>query len=159
MSYSAITIADELLKIAKRKGRRLTPLQLMKLVYIAHGYSLAVLNRDLFSDRIEAWKYGPVIPDLYRATKHYGRHEIPTDRIDDTPSTVDDQVQAFLEEVFAKYGHLSGFALSSLTHKSGTPWDKVYRGGVYNAEIPDSLIREHYVTLAHEHANYSGAVA
>jgi uncharacterized phage-associated protein len=66
---TAFTVADEILKIAKRKGLHITPMQLLKLVYIAHGWSLAILGRDLFPDRIEAWKYGPVIPDLYRATR------------------------------------------------------------------------------------------
>ncbi|MBB4285753.1 Panacea domain-containing protein [Roseospira goensis] len=157
--YSAITIADEILKIAKRAGRALTPLQLMKLVYIAHGYSLAVLNRDLFPDRIEAWKYGPVIPDLYRATKRFGRREIPFSCIDDGDTAVDSETRQFLEEVFSKYGHLSGYALSSLTHRSGTPWDRVYRDGAFGLEIPDDLIRDHYVMLAHEHAQDPGATA
>ncbi|NIX76780.1 Panacea domain-containing protein [Microvirga terricola] len=148
--YSAIIIADEILKIAKAKGASLTPLQLMKLVYIAHGWSLALLRRDLFGDRIEAWKFGPVIPDLYQATKHFGRNVIPPELIANTPSGVDTDTKVFLEDVFQKYGHLSGYALSSLTHKSGTPWDQVYREGIMGIEIPDNLIRTHYEKLLHE---------
>ncbi|MEX1035963.1 MAG: type II toxin-antitoxin system antitoxin SocA domain-containing protein [Sneathiella sp.] len=146
-NYSAITIADEILKIAKRKDKSLTPLQLMKLVYIAHGWSLALRDVDLFPDRIEAWKFGPVIPDLYHATKHFGRKEIPLDRISDEPSNVDGDTRSFLEDVFEKYGHLSGFSLSSLTHKSGTPWDQVYENDVFNIEIGDELIRNHYKAM------------
>ena len=156
--YSAITIADEILKISKAAGRTLTPLQLMKLVYIAHGYSLAY-GRDLFTDRIEAWQYGPVIPDLYRATKHFGRNPIPLEMIDDNPPAVDTETKNLLEDVVAKYGKLSGYALSSLTHKSGTPWDRVYRPGIMGIEIPDDLIRDHYKGLLDERRLNPGTVA
>jgi uncharacterized phage-associated protein len=62
-------VADAILKIAKEQGKPLTPLKLMKLVYIAHGWHMAIENQDLFNNRIEAWKYGPVIPDLYQVTR------------------------------------------------------------------------------------------
>jgi uncharacterized phage-associated protein len=143
---TATTVADEILKIAKRRDTSLTPMQLMKLVYIAHGWSLAILNRDLFSDRIEAWKYGPVIPTLYQATKRFGREPIPSHLIeDDEPSPLEHDVQEFLEDVFSKYGHLSGINLSNLTHRPGSPWDQRFRDGEINIEIPDDLIREHYL--------------
>lgn len=143
--YDALTIADEILKIAKSKGKSLTPMQVTKLAYIAHGWALAILKRDLFRNRIEAWQYGPVIPDIYHATKHYGRSPIPLSMIGDPEvSAVDGETRAFLEDVFNKYGHLDGISLSYLTHQSGTPWDQVYKPGVRRIEIPDHLIKQHY---------------
>ena len=156
--YSALIVADEILKIAKGKGMKLTPLQLMKLTYIAHGWSLAILKKDLFQDRIEAWKFGPVIPDLYHATKHFGRNEIPFDQIGEADSTsVLPEDRTFLEDVTSKYGSLSGFALSNLTHKSGTPWDQKYRDGEFGIEIPDSLIKDHYMGKLNERQDSSAA--
>ena len=152
--YSALTVADEILKIAKVKKKTLTPLQLMKLTYIAHGFSLAVLGKDLFQDRIEAWKFGPVIPDLYQATKHFGRAAIPLEMIEDAAnSNVSAEDNEFLKDIFEKYGNLTGFALSSLTHKSGTPWDQVFQEGVFGIEIPDSLIKDHYLGKLNEPAS------
>jgi len=150
--YPVLTIADEMLRIAKRKGRQLTPMQLMKLVYIAHGWSLAVMGRDIFSDRIEAWKFGPVIPTLYQAAKRFGRDEIPNSLVDDSPSGIlDEEMQAFLDDVFLKYGHLSGIQLSNLTHMAGTPWSEVYEGGMTNNEISDHLISRHYLEKLNEY--------
>jgi uncharacterized phage-associated protein len=156
--YNAITIADEILRLAKKQGKSLTPLQLMKLVYVSHGWSLALRNVDLFPDRIEAWKYGPVIPDLYHATKHFGKNPIPLNAIDEAkPSSVDTQTFSFLKDVHSKYGHLSGIQLSSLTHKSGTPWDQVYKEGVFGIEIPDTIIKNHYLGLLNERQKSSAA--
>lgn len=154
--YSVQVIANEVLKIAKRKGLSLTPMQLMKLVYIAHGWSLAVMKRDIFSDRIEAWKYGPVIPSLYQSTKHFGRDPIPHNLISDQElSEVDSQLEEFLNDVVSKYGHLSGIQLSNLTHMQGTPWYKVYRPNVMHLEITDDLIREHYAEKLNEYRQSS----
>lgn len=141
--YSVLDVADDILKIAKARGDELTPLQLMKLVYIAHGFYLAMRSGDLFGDRIEAWKYGPVMPDLYQATKKFGRKKIPLTLVDDSPSGVGVDDHKFLKDVYEEYGHLDGISLSSLTHKQGTPWSKIFDGSM-GAEIPDSLIKDHY---------------
>lgn len=143
--YDVLTVADDILKIAKERGKTLTPMQLVKLTYIAHGWALAILKRDLFRNRIEAWKYGPVIPDLYHATKSYGRNPIPLGAISNsgTPS-VDPETHKFLVDIFNKYGHLEGITLSYLTHQSGTPWDQVFNPYQRHIEIPDPLIKAHY---------------
>lgn len=147
--YDVLTVADAILRIAKSKNKSLTPMQLVKLTYIAHGWSLALRERDLFQNRIEAWQYGPVIPDLYHATKQYGRNPIPLERIGELKDiAVDQQDSAFLSDVFDKYGHLDGITLSYLTHQAGTPWAQVYSHGSRNIEINDELIKKHYKDLA-----------
>lgn len=147
--YDVLDVADAILKIAKKKGKELTPMQIVKISYIAHGWSLALRDKDLFKNRIEAWKYGPVIPDLYQATKSYGRLPIPAAAIGDVSDMpVSEEDADFLEKVFDKYGHLDGISLSYITHKAGTPWTTVYQPGVMNIEIPDELIVRHYRELA-----------
>ena len=152
-----VDVADEILRLAKQRGRPLTPLQLVKLAYIAQGWSLAVRNRSLFNERIEAWKYGPVIPDLYHATKKYGRDPIPFDLIEDNRRSVDDETSRFLDDVVEKYSHLSGWALSSLTHRTGSPWQKVFEDGVFGIERPEGLIRDHYRGLHDEYRSRTTA--
>lgn len=139
----AQTIADDILKLAKRRGLELTPMQLVKLVYIAYGWNLAMHNKKLFDDRIEAWKYGPIIPSLYQATKHFGRNIIPHSLIADSPISNPD-LEVFLDSIAEHYGHYSGIALSNLTHRQGTPWQQVYRPNVVGIQIPDDLIKAHY---------------
>lgn len=144
MTYSVLSIADEILRIAKSKGHSLKPLKLMKLTYISFGWHLAIKKRPLFSEDIEAWKYGPVMPDLYRATKKFGRNSIPMNLIEDEGFATDIKTREFLEDVYEKYGSKSGIYLSNLTHKSGTPWHKVFRPNTFNIDIPHNLIENHY---------------
>lgn len=143
-----LTVADAVLKIAKKRGHQLTPLQLMKLVYITHGFSLALRNKPLFHNRIEAWRHGPVMPDLYQATKNFGRNQIPLSKVgNEDDISLDEQEVGLVTSVFDKYSHLDGIALSYLTHQSGTPWDETYQPGWNSAVIPNELIKSHYEDL------------
>jgi len=148
--YDAITIADAILGIAKEAGNKLTPMQLVKLTYIAHGWSLGLERGALFNNRIEAWKYGPVIPDLYQVTKKYGRKYIPFDLIETDSSKIDEATRTFLQSVYNAYKKFDGIQLSYLTHMSGTPWDALYRDGIQHIEIPDDLIEKHYKRIKNE---------
>ena len=55
---SAVTVANKILELASAKNLKLSPLQLMKLVYMSQGWNLALNDAPLFDDRIEAWQYG-----------------------------------------------------------------------------------------------------
>ena len=46
-------------------------MKMQKLVYLAHGWHLAIHDRPLISENFEAWPYGPVEEDLYHIFKPY----------------------------------------------------------------------------------------
>lgn len=58
-------IANLFIDLANENEDSITNSSLNKLLYLAQGWSLALLDRPLFSDEIEAWEFGPVIPAIY----------------------------------------------------------------------------------------------
>ena len=140
---NAQSTADDILKLAKRDGKAFTPMKLMKLTYISYGWYLAMNDRKLFNDRIEAWKYGPVIPALYQASKRFGNQAIPHDLIADSALSRP-ELETFLSGVVENYGKYPDIALSNLTHRAGTPWKQVYNPDIPDIEIPDNLIHAYY---------------
>ena len=81
MAYSARTVANYLIEAkSKEGGTPPTPMQLLKLVYIAHGWNLAINDRPLINDRVEAWRYGPVIPKIYQDLKQWGNTPVTWQR-------------------------------------------------------------------------------
>jgi uncharacterized phage-associated protein len=131
-------------------------MQLVKLTYISHGFSLALDDQPLISDGVEAWKYGPVIPPLYKAVKRFGSATIhgSIDRpIWTSGQTVSDSDRQLLKEVFEKYGKLSGAQLSSLTHRPGTPWFATYNPNGWSDGISNASIKAHYKDLITAGAN------
>lgn len=69
--YDSRVVANRFLELAQERNDTLTPMQVLKLVFIAHGWTLGLLGRPLIRDEVEAWQYGPVIPALYRAVSRF----------------------------------------------------------------------------------------
>lgn len=153
MTYSPATIANYFLDKASKEGRAVTPMQLLKLVYIAHGWHLGYLGAPLINEEVQAWRYGPVIQSLYNRLKHYGSGAVreliqtgPMPWIRD--AAVDPQSASLLDSVWHNYAGYSGIQLSAMTHQDNTPWSIAWHreGGhaQYFAPISDALIEQHY---------------
>lgn len=126
---------------------------LQKLVYIAHGWNLAISREPLVSQQPEAWDNGPVFRSLWNHIRDYGIDRVQRLLVDPVTkeliqTDLTDSEASIVDHVWDKYGHYSGHQLSRLTHKPDTPWTKSYLRRGRNAPIPDSETKEHYVQLA-----------
>lgn len=151
MPYSAIKIANEFLRLAgtETPARALTPLQLIKLVYIAHGWSLVHLQSPLLNEPPQAWQYGPVIPSLYHAIKQFGSNPVRFPIEGDTdPQQLSPEARDLIRAVYQAYGRLSGIQLSNMTHLPDTPWSHTWASAGKNAVISNNVIQEHYRVLS-----------
>lgn len=145
VSVSPEAVANEFLALARRDGRALTNMKLQKLVYIAHGYTLAILDEPLIARSPQAWQYGPVFPSLYRELREFGSGEV-TGELEASDRVTDDVQKEVIVGVWDAYGGRTGVQLSALTHKPGSPWAKHYNGE-RSVAIPDEVIKEHYDQL------------
>ncbi|MBN9555723.1 MAG: DUF4065 domain-containing protein [Alphaproteobacteria bacterium] len=151
--HDSRTIANEILRVAEAHGNSLTPMQLLKLAYIAHGWSLGLYGNPLISNDVQAWQYGPVIPDLYNAVKNFRGRPVQFP-IEGAPhgDVLTPAEANLIRQVVQLYGDKSGPALSRLTHAPGTPWAQVYEDGTFGIDIPNDIIEDHYKRLAKERA-------
>ena len=141
--YQSTCVANKLLKIASKNNKTFTPMQIIKLVYLAHAWMLALHMRPLIEEEVEAWKYGPVIPQLYQAIKNYKSN--PVVLITCQSQKFDKDAQDIIQQVYDKYGHFDGIELSMLTHEKNSPWEIARRNG--NSIISNDLIMHHYKKL------------
>ena len=118
-------------------------MRLLKLVYAAHGWALATLNRPLIADRIEAWKYGPVIPTVYYAFRRQGVYNLS--EITVYPRGLEPEIEKLIRDTYMLYRENSDMQLSRATHVRNGPWDLAFSNDGEFSEIPDSLIRAHYL--------------
>ena len=51
-------------------------MKLQKLVFLTHAWHLAIYDEPLIIERVEAWRYGPVISNLYHEFKIFGKRPI-----------------------------------------------------------------------------------
>jgi uncharacterized phage-associated protein len=154
--YDARQIANWFVGRAAQDGRRLSIMALLKLVYIAHGWHLEMRRSPLIANKIEAWKYGPVIPDVYNAFRQQGidvHSPVPAPGMAPAASDIH-----LLEEIYRIYGSLPATKLSDLTHEPGSPWDTATRRWGWFASIPNDLILPHY-EMKREQANRAATSA
>lgn len=157
-------IANEFIRIAAARGRMLDQIRLQHLVYIAHGWCLALHGEPLTGDRPEAWKFGPVYRRLADALARYGLdpvcREISNGEIypgflcgnPDEPAAA--PLEAVEREVIARtyehYGELAPGQLSACTGKHElAPWAGVFAGGAgLFRDIDHKLIKAQFAALA-----------
>jgi uncharacterized phage-associated protein len=150
---SSVIVANRFLELADAKNDKLTPMQLLKLVYIAHGWMLGLYGRPLIKDKVEAWQYGPVIPALYQHVRKYKGAPVTKKistyfEVSDMDALEDDVVS----QVYGAYGSKPGMQLSRITHAQGTPWELTYEDGSFGLTIPTDIIEDHYKKLAEQSA-------
>ena len=146
--HDARSVANLFIELAEGAGSPLTPMQVQKLVYLAHAWMLALYDRPLINEPFEAWKYGPVLPMLYHCLSHYRGdpitgYSLPLHSEDER--AFDDAEKSIITQVFQKYGHLSGPRLSALTHQPGSPWHQA--DGRRDRYISNDVIKKYYVKL------------
>lgn len=147
--YDARAIANEFLKL---KDGPANQMWLQKLVYIAHGWNLAINREPLVEDRIEAWDGGPVLRVIWNHFRDLGRNgkDSLLARADGVSfeAALSDSERAVIQHVWKRYGSYSGNELSMMTHQEGTPWSNAYFGRGRNAALDNVDIQQHFTELA-----------
>jgi len=85
-------------------------MKLQKLLYFSQRESLAILNKPMFSEKFEGWKYGPVS----REVRTYFTQE---DGIQTYTEDIKSENKYIVNNVILEYGSLASWKLSEMTHK------------------------------------------
>lgn len=146
MAVHANIIANEFIALAHQEDKQLTNMQLQKLVYIAQGYNLALLNQCLYFNNTHAWQWGPVVPNLYKKLQQYGPGIVanPITIQEDIVSPIPTESKEIITAVWDSYGSYTGGQLSSITHQSDSPWSVTWAEKHFSI-IPIKRITAHYL--------------
>jgi uncharacterized phage-associated protein len=113
---TALDVAQYFLAVAPEE-EGITHLKLEKLVAYAQALSLALLDRPLFPDEIEAWEHGPVVASVYNEFKGNGRAPIPAKLSEQKArEKFDDEQKFILETTNGFYGEYETWALRNRSH-------------------------------------------
>lgn len=146
MPHDSRKIANRLISIADEDHGSMSIMRLLKFAYLAHGWTLAIIDKPLVNDHVQAWKYGPVIPSIYYAFRPYGVYRLPPIPLvkEVEEIKIDDKIDDLLISVYDLYKHLSDSQLSELTHMKGGPWHITYKPNTRHLIIPNDLISQHF---------------
>ncbi len=132
------------------RDNKITPMKLVKLVYISHGWYLGITDNALIDQNPEAWQYGPVIPSVYHFYKTCGSSSIDPDKYNYSDSELPEKIKSLLRKIWQVYNEYSALQLSDMTHRVGSPWYQTVHNRLnYTQQIHDNLIRDYYKKRIH----------
>jgi uncharacterized phage-associated protein len=138
--YDGRAVANCVLEFAEEDGVDLTQMQVLKILYFAHGWFLAAYGEPLIAQPFEAWEYGPVIRVVRESLRQYGKgpiknrieaFDVSTGEIYEFPSCLYKGHREFIRNIFSAYCRHDGWTLSEITHEKDSPWDKIW-----NSKLP-----------------------
>ena len=157
MNYNVLDVCRYVIQYSNEHDYGISNLKLQKVLYFIQAFFLISTPEPCFREKIEAWDFGPVVPEAYHEYKQYGSGNIPaiksyimfdendiwnSKRIEFEDTTIADEDKVLIDKVIDKFADYSATDLVSLTHKQ-SPWIDAYVPYQYN-EITINAIREYF---------------
>ena len=146
MSYKVLDVCRYVINYSNKKDYGISNLKLQKILYFIQAYFLiSEPSRRCFEEKIEAWDFGPVVPEAYRKYKQFGGTDIPMiSKIEnvDEDNIISDADKTLINTVVDNFSDYSATDLVTLTHNQ-SPWIDAYIPRM-NREITPEAIREYF---------------
>lgn len=136
---TALDIAKYIISKCTKENCPISNLQLQKILYYIQKAYLKN-GKAAFFDDIEAWTFGPVVPNVYYYFCAYGAMPISFTFHD---IMIDCEDTKIIDPIVEEKRKLDPWDMVAETHKSGGAWDQIYRDGAGNHKIISrDLIRQ-----------------
>ncbi|NFD54696.1 DUF4065 domain-containing protein [Clostridium botulinum] len=142
--YNVIDVAKYVINKSIEMGTPVSNLKLQKILYFIQGEFLSNLEKPAFLEEIQAWKHGPVVPEVYYEFNKYIANDI-TSKFDDVDETFFEiQDRNIINKVIKDNCTKSAWNLVQITHKQ-SPWLDNYKCGK-NLTIPREDIEKCFLS-------------
>lgn len=139
MGFKAVDVARRMVQLSIEHKLWITNLQLQKILYFTWIDYFKEGNGHLFDDQpFEAWKYGPVVHDVYY---EYWLNVSRLIFFTKEPEEDMSGISEYLLESLKKYHRIKTSELVDMAHEDGSPWAICYKVGKKET-IPFGLIEK-----------------
>lgn len=145
MEYSAFDLARYILKKCIDDENVICNFQLQRILYYIQECFLREKGHEAFPESIEAWQYGPVVPEVYDHYCLYGGQTIVWMPEDERNIILEDEKdKALIDEIVEKGRNIDPWDTIYLTKKELGAWVEVYDNGKGKGkEITVEMIKEY----------------
>lgn len=140
--YDVIDVAKYIILFCKENGYSISNLKLQKLLYFVQAQFLVIKGEPAFLEEIEAWDFGPVVPEVYQYFKIWGSSELPALLAKGARSKIYTSDQKIIDEILKECAPYSASFLVDITHNQD-PWQDAYER-YYNNVITRESIKEYF---------------
>jgi len=135
--YEAINLSQYIVSKCVDDNCPISNLQLQKILYYIQKTFLQQKNSAAFSDEIEAWQFGPVVPNVYYHYCGYGAMPI---LLSHENYNIKSEDEAIINPIVEEKRKLNPWTMVEETHKENGAWAQTYEKGKHNV-IPLELIK------------------
>lgn len=140
--YRALSVSSYIIERCHSQNRTISNLKLQKILYFVQAEFLVSRNQPCFVEQIEAWDFGPVVPEVYQHYKVFGSSNIPLIGKTENTLVISKADQELINEIVDECSRYSASALVEITHNQ-SPWSDAYAFG-RNSVISQESIREYF---------------
>lgn len=135
--YKALDVAKYIVTKCYMDHCPVTNLQIQKILYYIQKDFLKK-GTSAFDDEIEAWQFGPVVPEVYYFFCGNGSMRI----LSTYSYNLDVGFTQQIDKIILQKRRLDPWELVADTHEPGKAWSRIYRNGLGDHSIiPKHLIR------------------
>lgn len=133
--YDVLEVSRHIINYSNRMGYGVSNLKLQKLLYFVQAYFLAFTESGTpcFKEKIEAWDFGPVVPNVYYYFCGYGAMKIMNYYDEDFSLNYEDR--QIIDKIIIEKRDMDPWQLVEETYRAGGAWDKTYKKGFGNREV------------------------
>jgi len=142
--FSSKEIIFHFIDLAANEGRALTPIQTLRLLYIANGWHLCFYNKPLLEEPVVFWRSGPMIKSAYSFLKQFGSSGISISG-NQIPFSSNKESIKLINIVWNSYKYFSGNQLNRIVCLKQSPWQKYFSTKTIGKVIDSDLIRKYYL--------------
>lgn len=155
--YKVMDVARYVINYSYEIGRPVSNLKLQKILYFIQSDFLANTGLPCFYEEIEAWDFGPVVPDVYYTYKKYGSSIITkidnyidfsngswnANKFNFTKNNISSETDRIrIEKMIELCSKYTAAQLVEITHNQ-LPWKKA-RQSLYNKVISKESITRYF---------------
>lgn len=122
--YDALDVARYIINYENSQSRSVSNLRLQKLLYFIQAQFLVTNHSACFSDTMEAWDLGPVVPSVYHEYKAFGSSSLPRS-LSRGAVNISTEDRSLINRILDKCSRYSTTSLVSMTHRQ-QPWKTAY---------------------------------
>ena len=127
MSYKVLDVCRHVINYSNEHDYGISNLKLQKVLYFIQAYFLTKKkdHTPCFDEKIEAWDFGPVVPEVYHRYKAYGSASIPY-MSNSKIKEISEDDKKLIDGIVDECSQYSAAALVEITHNQA-PWLDVYK--------------------------------
>lgn len=134
--YNVLDICYYIIKYSNDKDYGISNLKLQKLLYFIQAWFLVNAHRPCFKEKIEAWDFGSVVPEVYKEFSQYACMDILSVRryfnhgtweLESIDALICETDKYLINQVVDRFANYTATDLLNLIHHQ-KPWLDAYYG-------------------------------